>query len=523
MKMAIAFQGLTLRGQFTLTRPSLVNCIHQVRYSSSSGATVEPQLTNPTHEKKSHSDSNRPEWKRLSSKDLGISTSMIAKPTRLVLNNLKKKGFDVYLVGGCVRDLLLKRVPKDFDVITSAELKEVLRTFPRCQVVGKRFPICHVHVNDTIIEVSSFSTSGRKSGRSLKIGSKKPPSCDEDDYIRWRNCLQRDFTINGLMLDPFLKIVYDYVGGIEDIEKARVRSVVSAATSFVDDCARILRGVRIAARLGFRFTRETAYSIRELSTSVLRLDKGRILMELNYMLAYGSAEASLRLLWKFGLLEILLPMHAAYFVSQGFQRRDKRSNLLLSLFSNLDRLLAPDKPCHCSLWVSILVFHKALADHPRDPLVVAAFSIAVHGGISLSEAVTIAKKISQPHNTSFNELLEPRSIDSDNMLINEMMDLAVSMRVALKEMTDENFVSRAMIKYPQAPYSDLVFISMALSEKVQMIFDGVKRGKENGFVPKKGTQIDYKSLALGRLHEVRDLFARIVFDTIYPTNLLKEG
>lgn len=387
--------------------------------------------------------------------------------------------------------------------------------------MGKQFPICHVHVNDTIIEVSSFSTSGRMHGRGSKIGLKKPPGCDEDDFVRWRNCLQRDFTINGLMLDPFSKIVYDYVGGIEDIEKARVRSVISAATSFVEDCARILRGVRIAARLGFRFTRETAYSIRELSSSVLRLDKGRILMELNYMLAYGSAEASLRLLWKFGLLEILLPMQAAYFVSHGFRRRDKRSNLLLSLFSNLDNFLAPDKPCHCSLWVSILVFHKALADHPRDPLVVAAFSIAIHSGVSLYEAVKIARQISQPHDTSFAELASG-GIDSDEMLINEIMDLVVSLRNTLYEMTDKNFVSRAMIKYPQAPYSDLVFISMALLEKVQMVFECVKRGKEKGFVPKRRAQIDYKSLAWGRVHEVRDLFARIVFDTIYPPNLQKK-
>lgn len=521
-KMAISFHGLTIRGQFTLTRPSLVYCLHQVRYSSSSGPSKEPQLTNPIHEKKSYSDNKGPEWKKLSSKDLGIRTSMIAKSTRVVLNNLKRKGFDVYLVGGCVRDLLLKRIPKDFDVITSAELKEVVRTFPRCQVVGKRFPICHVHVNDTIIEVSSFSTSGRKSGRGSKTGVKKPPGCDEDDFIRWRNCLQRDFTINGLMLDPFSKILYDYVGGVEDIEKARVQSVISAATSFVEDCARILRGVRIAARLGFRFTRETAYSIRELSSSVLKLDKGRILMEMNYMLAYGSAEASLRLLWKFGLLEIVLPMQAAYFVSQGFRRRDKRSNLLLSLFSNLDRLLAPDKPCHCSLWVSILVFHKALADHPRDPLVVAAFSIALHCGASLSEAVAIAKKISQPYDMSFNELLEPGDIDSDDVLINEIMDLSVSMRVALNEMTDENFVSRAMVEYPQAPYSDLVFISMALSEKVRTIFECVKREEGKRFAPKKRAQIDYKCLAMGRLHEVRHLFARIVFDTIYPPKLLNE-
>ncbi|CAL5338079.1 hypothetical protein CsSME_00021552 [Camellia sinensis var. sinensis] len=529
--MAIAVQAFACRSQLTFSR-HLVYCFRKVRHSSSvagvesvvesEGVTnEESQLPKHSHGK-SNGDCNAPEWKKLSSKDLGIRTSMIGKPTRLVLNGLRKKGYQVYLVGGCVRDLILKRIPKDFDIITSAELKEVLRTFPQCEVVGKRFPICHVHVDDTIVEVSSFSTAGRKFEKNSNYGLKKPRGCNEGDFIRWRNCLHRDFTINGLMFDPFAKVVYDYMGGIEDIKKAKVRSVIPASTSFVEDCARILRGLRIAARLGFRFTRETAHYVRELSSSVLRLDKGRILMEMNYMLAYGSAEPSLRLLWKFGLLEILLPVQAAYFVSQGFRRRDTRSNMLLSMFSSLDKLLAPDRPCHCSLWIGVLAFHKALVDHPQDPLVVAAFSIAVHSGGSILEAIKIARRISQPHDMTYDELLEPGSIDSDDALINEVMDLAISVKTALCKMTDEHFVSRAMIEYPQAPHSDLVFISLALSLKVSTIFECVRRGKEKGFVPKRGSKIDYESLALGRLHEVRHMFARIVFDTVYPPQM-KEG
>uniref|UniRef100_A0A5B7ATI3 Polynucleotide adenylyltransferase n=2 Tax=Davidia involucrata TaxID=16924 RepID=A0A5B7ATI3_DAVIN len=521
--MTTAVQGFAWRSQLTFRRP-IIHCVHKIRHNSSVAAVESVGLDKEEArlQKTSHGNSNG-DWKKLSSKDLGIRTSMIAKPTRLILNGLRKKGYDVYLVGGCVRDLILKRTPKDFDVVTSAELKEVLKTFPRCEIVGKRFPICHVHIDDSVVEVSSFSTTGRKSSRKMNYMFRKPPGCNERDYIRWRNCLQRDFTINGLMLDPFAKTVYDYMGGIEDIRKAKVRSVIPASTSFVEDCARILRGVRIAARLGFRFTRETAHSIKALSCSVLRLDKGRIIMEMNYMLAYGSAEASLRLLWKFGLLEILLPIQAAYFVSQGFRRRDKRSNMLLSLFSSLDKLLAPDRPCHCSLWVGILAFHKALLDQPRDPLVVATFSIAVHSGGSLLEAVEIVRRISQPHDTSFNELLEPGDLDSDDALINEVIDLAASVKAALCKMTDEHFVSRAMIEYPQAPHSDLVFIPLALSMRVSMLFECVRRGKEKGFVPKRGSKINYESLALGKLHEVRHMLARIIFDTVYPPKLKREN
>ncbi|KAL3818524.1 hypothetical protein ACJIZ3_004429 [Penstemon smallii] len=296
----------------------------------------------------------------------------------------------------------------------------------------------------------------------------------------------------------------------------KVRTIKPANVSLTEDCARILRAVRVAARLGFRVSRETALAIKRLSASVLRLDKGRLLMEVNYMMAYGSAEASLRLLWKFGLLEILLPIQAAYFVQQRFLRRDKRYNMLLSLFSNLDKLLAPNRPCHDSLWVAILAFHKALSDQPRDPIVVAAFSLAVHNGGDLSEALSIARRISKQHDTSLHELLEPRDLDSEE-IIDEVINLAASVRKAVtKKMTNEHFVSQAMAKYPKAPYSDLVFFPQPLCWRVCRIFECVEGGREKGFISKRGSKIDYEMLAMGRLKEVRHVFAKVVFDTIYP-------
>ncbi|XP_062156099.1 uncharacterized protein LOC133863939 isoform X2 [Alnus glutinosa] len=515
--MAFPALGLVWRNHLILPRP-LAFCARKVRHIGSVAAVESVAEPVAKHGGVVGRNSKGHEWKKLNSEELGIETWMISKPTRMVLNGLRKKGYEVYLVGGCVRDLILKRTPKDFDVITSAELKEVRKTFAQCEIVGKRFPICHVHAIDTVVEVSSFSTSVNNSSWKFTKYFSKPSGCNGRDYVRWRNCLQRDFTINGLMFDPYAKIVYDYTGGMEDIRKAKVRTVLPANLSFVEDCARILRAVRISARLGFRFTREISLSVRELSCSVLRLDKGRILMEMNYMLAFGSAEASLRLLWRFGLLEILLPIQASYFASQGFRRRDERSNMLLSLFSNLDKLLAPNRPCHCSLWIAIIAFHEALVDQPRDPLVVAAFSIAVHSGGSLFEAVEIAKKISQPHGPSFDELLEPEDLNFDTALVDQVIDLAASVKTVLCKMRDQYYVSQAMSKYPQAPCSDLVFIPWALSLRVSKIFECVRRGMERGSVPKRGKKIDYESLALGSLKEVRHTFARIVFDTIYPPN-----
>ncbi|XP_056867173.1 uncharacterized protein LOC108834760 isoform X2 [Raphanus sativus] len=453
--------------------------------------------------RKSSKDKTTPSWKKLdASSEFGIQRSMIPESTRMVLNKLRKKGFQVYLVGGCVRDLILDRIPKDFDVITSAELKEVRQVFPRCQIVGRRFPICHVYVDDIIIEVSSFSTSAR-TGKAPNKNFRKPVGCNERDYIRWKNCLQRDFTVNGLMFDPLENVVYDYIGGVEDIKNSKVRTVSAAKLSFIEDKARILRAIRIAARLGFSLTKDVAVSVKELSSSLLRLDPSRVQMEINYMLAYGSAEASLRLLWRFGLMEILLPIQ--------------------SMFRNLDRLVAPDRPCAELLWIGILAFHKALVDQPRDPTVVASYCLAIYSDISLSEAMEIAKSNTKQHNSNFQELSVHNEKDiagSGSKLSQQVMSLAESVKSAARKMHDRDYLANAMSKYPQAPSSDMVFMSRPLLERVQRMFGSVRRkGDGERGVPSLDRRINYKSLALGDFHETRRVFARIVFDTVYPPKI----
>ncbi|KAF8667271.1 hypothetical protein HU200_052940 [Digitaria exilis] len=460
-----------------------------------------------------------PEWKKVSAKRFGIKESMIPAEAWNVLHRLRSRGYDVYLVGGCVRDLIMKKTPKDFDIITTADLRQVKDTFSGSAViVGRRFPICHVHENDSIVEVSSFHTCARGSGGS-QLYSSKSQSCSKNDFVRWKNCQGRDFTINGLMFNPYSEKIYDYLGGIEDLKKAKVRTVIPAGTSFQEDCARILRAIRIAARLGFSFPKETAYYVRTLASSVARLDKGRILMEMNYMLAYGSAEASLRLLWRFGLLEHLLPFQAAYFSSTRFKRKDKGTNMLLVLFSKLDNFLAPNRPCHNSLWISLLAFHEALARQPRDPLVVATFALAFYLGGDMSLAVDIGKSINRQHDSGFRELSEPKAW-TDKHLVDEVQSFAALMKRALTETTDESFVASAMSKIPQAPSSDLVFIPLQAYLKVLKFIECVQYGKkERGYEPKKDGKINYHNLSYGKHSEISNLFTLVVFDTLYPTNM----
>lgn len=148
-------------------------------------------------------------------------------------------------------------------------------------------------------------------------------------------------------------------------------------------------------------------------------------------------------------------------------------------------------------------------------MVVAAFSLAVHNGGDIPEAINIAKNINKSHDGSFHELSEPQNLENLT-LVNEVMSLAASVKSTLSEMTDEHFVSQAMSAYPQAPFSDLVFIPLALYLNVCKVFECVTMGAEKGFVAKQGSRIDYELLALGSLRETRHTFARVVFDTVYP-------
>ncbi|KAL6587946.1 hypothetical protein OROMI_000924 [Orobanche minor] len=298
-------------------------------------------------------------WRKLDSRRLGVKKSMITLSSWSVLNNLRvADGFDAYLVGGCVRDLLLNRVPKDFDVITTATLQQVKKKFQRAAIVGKRFPICRVIVKGSLVEVSSFDTLDKKSRRKQVDSSQMPMGCDPRDFVRWTNCMNRDFTVNSLFFDPFLNVIFDYTNGMMDLKFSKLRTVIPAQSSFLEDQARILRGLRLAARLSLSFSKETEAAIYSLSSliadlstlnSEILLPQSRISLEMNYMLSYGAAASSFILLKRFKLLDILLPFQAAYLSKQVDNGLDVHSLMLMKLFFNLDQLVTCDRPCSPSM------------------------------------------------------------------------------------------------------------------------------------------------------------------------------
>ncbi|XP_027361514.1 uncharacterized protein LOC113869404 isoform X2 [Abrus precatorius] len=457
-------------------------------------------------------------WKTLDAKKLGVTSSMISHPSWLVLKLLRSKGFESYLVGGCVRDLLLNRTPKDFDVITTAELMQVRKQFRRlgrAQIVGRRFPVCLVHIKGSVVEVTSFETLARTSNGKEKILYSLLPKCsNKEDLFRCKNSLSRDFTINSLFYDPFASKIYDYTNGMADLKSLKLETVIPAQLSFKEDPGRILRGFRIAARLGLSLSRETEDAIWTYSSLVKSLDKSKIMIELNYMLSYGAAETSLRLLWKFKLLEFFLPVHAAYLDEQVIEEDAQPSNMLMKLFFHLDSLVACDRPCDCIVWIGLLAFHLALVNNPQDALVVWAFASVLRHG-EWEEGVKFAKECAKSSVNFAPEIRTSSIYKSDEEIAKAVTKLASLVMHSIPALVENNSLVQFMSKYPSFPKSGMVFVSRKTAKLVSAIFKAMANDVE--FFKserRKNSKINYALLGKGDLSETGFVLGKIILQTM---------
>ena len=217
---------------------------------------------------------------------------------------LREHGHQAFLVGGCVRDLLLGREPKDFDVATSAPPEVVLSLFPDAQQVGAHFGVVHVRSGGAQVEVATFRSDysyhdGRRPGR---VEFETDPRED---------ARRRDFTINALLLDPATGAVLDFVGGRKDLEARIVRAIGDPDARFREDHLRMLRAVRIAAAYGFEIEPATLEAIRRNLARIHRVAAERVRDELARILTEGGARRGFELLDETALLEQILPEIAA--------------------------------------------------------------------------------------------------------------------------------------------------------------------------------------------------------------------
>jgi poly(A) polymerase len=245
-----------------------------------------------------------------------ISRKNIDPDALKVLYRLSSLGYTAYLVGGGVRDLLLGRQPKDFDVGTNATPNEVRKAFRNCFLIGRRFRLAHVRFGDKVIETATFRQNSQTVGEIIEHAAEGPME-DNTFGTPETDAYRRDFTVNGLFYDIKTFSVIDWVGGLKDLKKGIIRSIGDPMIRFREDPVRMMRAIKFAARLDFKIERGTDRAIRKLHSCITTASIPRLCEEVFRLFTYGTSAKAFRMMWKFGLMGDLLPELAEFITSDG--------------------------------------------------------------------------------------------------------------------------------------------------------------------------------------------------------------
>ena len=305
----------------------------------------------------------------------GISRKQISPNALRTLYRLHDNGFIAYLVGGCVRDLLMERVPKDFDIATNATPSQIKRLFRNCRLIGRRFRLAHLHFQDEILEVSTFRASvpSVEGDMAEADGNSSPHHLKDEDGMVLRDnvfgtpeedALRRDFTINALAYNIADFSVIDYSTGLSDLQQRIIRPIGDPDVRFTEDPVRMIRAVRFAASHHLVIETATWEILCQLSSTISRAAPARLYEEIQKLFLLGSARPVFSLLEASGLLTALFPR-----LSQWLDRNSTHRVVLDINLDCIDRLFRSGIPPAPSLLLAALfgpsMEEEALARH-RD-------------------------------------------------------------------------------------------------------------------------------------------------------------
>ena len=255
---------------------------------------------------------------------------------------LVENKFDCFLVGGCIRDLLSKKKPKDFDLVTNAVPDQIIKVFKkRARLVGKRFPIVHVRKGNLIVEVSTFRSSKsleRDYGKSGIILRDEGWGNIEEDAVR------RDFTINALYYDPLKNEIVDYLDGIEHVKQRRVKFIGPPAERIKEDPLRMLRAIRFAAKLDKQLSSSMQASIKSSADQIRSVSKARLFDEFRKLFLSGTAVNTWNLLSKTSLPRLIWP------------ECDTRNSLIPIGLASTDSRFKENKPLSPAFVIALLLW-----------------------------------------------------------------------------------------------------------------------------------------------------------------------
>jgi len=282
-----------------------------------------------------------------------VAHGQISYGAKRVTDGLQAAGYQAYVVGGAVRDLLLKRVPKDFDVATNATPEEVRRVFRRSRIIGRRFRLVHVMFGEEVVEVSTFrrmveavDAQTDEHGRLLR---------DNEFGDQEQDAARRDFTANALFYDPATQEIIDYHSGYDDTRELVLRMIGDPKVRYREDPVRMLRAVRLSAKLAIRLDAATAAPINKMKGLLDNVPEARLLDEVLKMLLSGHSFECIQQLRKMDLHHGLLPLLDVIL------EQPLGEKFVMLALRNTDERISQDKPVSPAFLFAALLWHEVLA------------------------------------------------------------------------------------------------------------------------------------------------------------------
>jgi poly(A) polymerase len=326
-----------------------------------------------------------------------MTFSDISENALSVLRRLNSKGYDAYLVGGCIRDRLMGKTPKDFDIATNATPEEIKACFRNCRLIGRRFRLAHIVFGRDIIEVATFRgphADVAKNDKENKVKVKARSGKQVEDVLAKQDqqgqllrdnvfgtieqdAERRDFTFNAMYFSAKDQSIIDFAKGVESIDNKRVELIGDPATRFREDPVRMIRAVRFAAKLGMSIPEELAVEFKELGHLLANIPPARLFEEVHKLFISGSGVKTFQLLHEHGLFGHLFPQFAPLLVDD----KCRETQLIMQVLKNTDeRINNEQRVTPAFLYASFLWY----------PLEVRVQTIINEAGISYHDAFNIA-------------------------------------------------------------------------------------------------------------------------------------
>ncbi len=274
----------------------------------------------------------------------------VSKNALSIISRLHKKNFKAYIVGGGIRDLIEGLNPKDFDIVTNCEPRQIRRLFKNSRIIGRRFKLVHITFPDEIIEVTTFRSGQDPQSDSIQINDKGRIIRDNKWGTQEEDAVRRDLTINSIYYDPFSKEMIDYTGGGKDLENKKIRLIGDVEKRIIEDPVRILRVIRFAAKLNFAIDPKIKDVIADHKSQLLDMSSARIYEEIIKIFLTGHALRSYQLLQEYDLFDLLFP-HIE-------NSQENFNDFYENAFRDTDQRLKENKKLNVGFLFAILLWPK---------------------------------------------------------------------------------------------------------------------------------------------------------------------